>query len=459
MLKPIRHQELKKLPEELYNLVIKTKRVPVVDQFFDIWNCESQIIILVGSYGSGKSFFAADMMINKCITDSYFRCYYGRKVYDTVRMSIFPTITEQIQAHELSGFKYSNSPTSSMVIAYKNGNKFSPFGADKIDKLKSIKEPSHFLLEELDQFTSDDFGMVVSRLGRTTKAKTQLVAMCNTDKIYPEHWLYDIIFGDNKIGAHIVWSNFRANTMLPDIEEYERLLRIRAMGDEDLFNSIANGAPGVRNRKSSWLYINYDHVIVDYEIKTIPGNTVYLSFDFNNEPMTCTAWQMSSGQHPMNGEGHFVRSVGEFEASMAETEEEIIQLLAKKVKAAFPFNPLRMTGDSNGRVRLKGVPGNKSIYLLLAKYLNIHASLIDVSPANLDHTISRSLCCTWLYNHKGIRISKKTTPKLVNDMRLAQASEKVPDELIKNRAEFKLDYFDTFRYIPATYFKYFIPDR
>lgn len=447
------------MPPLLQQALRQSKVIPVQDQFFDLWNDDSPIIILVGSYGSGKSFAAADLMIKKCAEDKYFRCFYGRKVYGNVKGSIFDTITEQIEDLGVPGFKYSKADNSSLVIRHENGNKFSPFGADKIDKLKSIKEPSHFLLEELDQFTADDFGMCVSRLGRTKKAKTQLIAMCNTDKIYPEHWLYDIIFGENKIGAKIYWSNFRQNTMLPDVVEYEKNLRVRAMGDEDMFNSIANGAAAVRNKNNAWLYINYEHCIVDYPIMLIPGNTVYLSFDFNNEPMTCTAWQMSSGRHPINGEGRFVHAVGEFEASMADTDEEIIQLLARRVKAAFPYNPLRMTGDSNGRARLKGVAGNKSIYFLLAKYLNIHQNLIDVNPQNLDHSISRALCCTWLYNHKGVRISKVTTPKLVSDMRIARASEKVPDELVKNRKEFKLDYFDTFRYIPATYFKYFIPDK
>lgn len=455
-LKIAKHSELLTLPAEVQQLLYQSHVVPVVDPFIELWDCTDPIIIFAGSYGSGKSFFVSDMLINRCITDNYFRCFYGRKVHDTIRGSIFPTIYEQIEMHNIKGFAYSKANTSSMIIDYKNGNKFIPFGADKIDKLKSIKEPSHFLLEELDQFTADDFGMCISRLGRTAKAKTQLIGMCNTDKVYKEHWLYPILFGDNPIGATIHWSNYRNNTMLPSVEEYEHNLRVRAMGDEDLYNAIANGTPGVRNKQNAWLYVNYKHCIIEEEIAVVPGNTIYLSFDFNNEPMTCTAWQFSSGRHTMNGEFNFINCVREFETSMADTNEELITLLCKKIKTAFPFHPLRITGDSSGRSRLKGVAGNKSIYFLLCKYLNTSEQMLDVPMANMPHTASRALCNTIMYNHKNIRISHINSPKLISDMYTARASEEKEDELVKDRKINKLDYFDTFRYIFATYFAYYL---
>lgn len=455
-LKPAKNRAFQQIPADIRQSLLASHVIPVQEQFWDLWNDQAPIIILVGSYGSGKSFFVADWMINRALRDPYFRCFYGRKVYGNVKGSVFATITEQIEKHNIPGFTYSSSDNSSLVIRHQNGNSFIPFGADKIDKLKSIKEPSHFLLEELDQFTADDFGMCMSRLGRTDKARTQMICMCNTDKIYEEHWLYPILFGDNAIGAKINWSSFRENSMLPDIEEYDRILRIRAMGDEDLYNSIANATPGVRNKQNAWIYVNTSDTIIDEPIHAIPGNTVYLSFDFNNEPMTCTAWQFNSGIHNMSGDGCFVNCIGEFETSMAETEEEIIALLCKKIKTAYPFHPLRITGDSNGRARLKGVPGNKSIYYLLARYLNVHDQCLDVPSSNLEHTVSRALCNTWIYNHKGVKISRVTTPKLAADIRIAKANEERPDELVKDRKVNKLDYFDTFRYIPATYFKYFI---
>lgn len=453
-LKTARHSDLLKLPPDIQDLLYKKSVIPVIDQFESLWNDRSETLLLVGSYGSGKSFFAADMLINRCMNDNYFRCFYGRKVYDYIRGSIFATLVEQIEDHNLEGFSYSKANTSSMIIEYKNGNRFIPFGADKIDKLKSIKEPTHFLLEELDQFTHEDYGMCQSRLGRTSKAQCQFIGMCNTERIYDDHWLYDPIFGENKIGAKIHTSNYRQNTMLPSIEKYEKLLWQRAMGDEDLFNAIANGTPGVRNRANAWIYVAYD--ISKELIPVIYGNTIYLSFDFNNEPMTCTAWQFSSGRHPMNGEGHFVRAIAEFDASMAETSEEIISLLCNKIKAAFPYHPLRVTGDANGRHRLKGVAGQKSIFTLIAHYLSISEQLLDTPMKDMELIPSRALCNTFMYNHKNVQLSSANTPRLVKDIRNAKADPEKQDQIIKDRASNKNDFFDTFRYIIHTYFNYFL---
>jgi len=458
-LRKAKHTDLLKLPEDMRTALYASGVVPVVDQFDELWGHEEDILLLAGSYGSGKSFFAVDDLIAKCVEWPYFRCYYGRKVFDTVRGSIFATIVEQIEFHGIAHeFNYSKADNSSMIITHKpSGNKFVPFGADKIDKLKSVKEPTHFLLEEIDQFTADDFGMCVSRLGRTAKAHTQLVGMCNTDRVYEEHWLYPILFDENPpIEATVHWSNYRLNTMLPSIEEYEAKLRVRAMGDEDMFNAIANGTPGVHNKKEGWLYIDLKAVFTDQPIEVIPGNTIYLSFDFNNEPMTCTAWQFSSGRHPLNGMGHFIRAVAEFEASMADTDEEIISLLCKKIRAVFPTSLFRITGDASGHARLKGVRGNKSIYFLLAKYLGVSPQLLDVPRSNLPHTTSRALCNTLLYHHRGVLISTHNTPKLASDMRRAKASPDKPDEIVKDRGANKMDYFDTFRYVFSTYFAYIL---
>lgn len=460
-LKTAKHSDLLKLPKEVQELLYKKSVIPVLDQFVDIWDNKDKKLILAGSYGSGKSIFAVNKAIYHCINDPYFRCFYGRKVAEDIRTSIFPAIYEQIEYHNIKGFKYSTAANSSMIIEHENGNKFISFGADRIDKLKSIKEPTHFLLEELDQFTQNDFGMCMSRLGRTNKGGAQLIAMCNTENIYEEHWLYPILFGNGLPDTTVHWSNYRKNTLLPSIEDYEKNLRDRAMGNEDLYNAIANGTPGVKNRNSAWIHVNYDHCITEQAVIPIDGNTIILSFDFNNEPTTCTAWQFSSGIHRLNGEGHFIRCVAEFEASMAETDEEIISVICKKIKAAFPYNPLRVTGDSSGSARLKGVPGNKSLYILIARNLGISIDMVDVPASNMTHTASRTLCNLIMHNYKSMQISKVTTPKLYLDIRNAKADPDKQDQIYKpdrkkDSGAYKMDYFDTYRYIFATYFNYFL---
>src|SRR5574343_786695 len=94
----LKYSVYNKLDDRAKSLAHKCRVVPIVDQFYELWlDDDTPRWILAGSYGSGKSFFVADKFIRKCINDDYFRCYYGRKVKDNVRGSIFITIVEEIE--------------------------------------------------------------------------------------------------------------------------------------------------------------------------------------------------------------------------------------------------------------------------------------------------------------------------------------------------------------------------
>jgi PBSX family phage terminase large subunit len=179
---------------------------PCNDVFIPDWNSIADILLLIGGYGGGKSQFVVANLLNRQMNDKYYRLYYGRKVYDTVRASCFDTFCDTIEYFKLEDeFEYSRKEKSSMVIKSKVNRNFArPFVIDKADKVKSIKDPSHIWMEEADQFTSADFGLLLSRL-RTSKTKTQLILTCNTEKLRPEHWIVTQILNnaDNRQSFNI----------------------------------------------------------------------------------------------------------------------------------------------------------------------------------------------------------------------------------------------------------------
>src|SRR5690606_4682714 len=129
----------------------------------------------------GKSEAVFDKLINDCLESEYFRCYYGRKIFDTVRGSCFKTIIECLKKMNLAHlFNFSEADNSSMVITCKtNRNQFIPFGGDKADKLKSIKDPTHIVCEEFDQFDFKDFKDLYPTL-RTERGANVFYGMFNT---------------------------------------------------------------------------------------------------------------------------------------------------------------------------------------------------------------------------------------------------------------------------------------
>lgn len=293
-MKPLEASLFKPLPDELKEALILSGVVPVNDIYLPMWRNDNKINLFYGSYGSGKSVFIVDLLIDKCLNDKYFRCYFGRKILDTVRGTVFKTITDRIK--ELKNdklFYFSDKPNGSMIIVCKeNGNEFIPFGANDSQSLKSIKDPSHFFLEEMDQFSFEDFGFIFSRL-RTEKALTQLYGAFNTERIYQSHWIRKVLFdGEFKDLAYKLKANYYHNHFI-NKEEYEMQLRLIANGNAAVFNAIANGEWGmVRTGSEFWKqFSEVQHV---KQVK-IAKSTVHISLDENVNPyITQTIWQVDT---------------------------------------------------------------------------------------------------------------------------------------------------------------------
>jgi PBSX family phage terminase large subunit len=194
-LKPLEASIFTGLKPELKEQLKASGVVPVNDVFITYWHNTNKINLFYGSYGSGKSVFIVDNFINHALEDKYFRCYYGRKVLEDVRGSVHKTITDQLEERRVHNlFDFSTKPNGSMnIVCKENRNEMIPFGANNTASLKSIKDPTHFFLEEMDQFTFKDFGIVYSRL-RTTKALTQLYGAFNTERVFQSHWIRTMLF-------------------------------------------------------------------------------------------------------------------------------------------------------------------------------------------------------------------------------------------------------------------------
>ncbi len=248
------------LTEEAKVLLIKSGIIPVNDVFYDNWGNRNKINLYYGGYGSGKSDDIQTQFLIKAATDPYFRGYYGRKVLEDVRGSVHSVFVSLIERLGMeSQFKYSKEPNGSMVIIHRvTGNKIMPFGAGNAQGLKSIDNPTHFFLEEMDQFTLKDFGVIISRL-RTKKAFTQLYGAFNTATVMEGHWIKKVFFdppskSDTEaqielrervqgFGVNKIFCNYTDNYFI-DQEDYYNKLVIGAGGDDGALKSAAAGAWG-----------------------------------------------------------------------------------------------------------------------------------------------------------------------------------------------------------------------
>ena len=292
-LKPLEASLFKPLDADLKEALIRSNVVPVNDVFIPAWGNADPIVLLYGSYGSGKSIFVADRWIDKAINQKYFRGYFGRKILDTVRGTVFQTLVDRIrELHKEHLFSFSDKPNGTMMIACReNGNQMIPFGANDSQSLKSIKDPTDFFCEELDQFSYEDFGFIFSRL-RTEKAVTQFWGCFNTERVYKSHWIRKVLFdGEYADLAYRLKANFQDNHFM-NREDYERKLRLIANNNAAVFNSIAHGEWGmVRTGDEFWK--QFDESKHVKHAPYLPGQTVHVSLDENVNPyVTVSLWQI-----------------------------------------------------------------------------------------------------------------------------------------------------------------------
>lgn len=459
---PVKASGWVKVPEEKRKVLIKSGIVPVNDIFYENWGNENKINLYYGSYGSGKSVYIATELLEKCMTEKYFKCYFGRKVFEDVRGSVHSKFISIIEDLGLPGFKYSKENNGTMVIAHENGNKFIPFGASKVDGLKSIDDPTHFFLEEMDQFSSEDFGIILSRL-RTTKAKTQLYGAFNTAKVLPEHWIKKAFFSDEDedrtnlqqelseliktFGVTKIFCNYTDNHFI-DHQDYYNKLVIASNGDEDVLRASANGEWGSYKPVNVFAsqYSQQKHESTEAMFR--PQTPIIFTFDFNLEPFCCTLshiWRDENGEHCHTFDEFSIKA-----GSIHKLCEAI------KLKYGKYLHNCYVTGDSMGKRKDIGQRDNASNYKQIQRELGLSVNQMKL-PNNPTHENSRNDVNYVLVNFPDFKINPKTCPGNCRDMRIVEC-DNFGSIKKKNRNDEsqQADFLDTQRYLVNTFLRSWI---
>lgn len=440
--KPVKASAFTLLPVDVQNLLIQNGAVPVNDVFFPYWDNRDKILLFYGGYGSGKSVFFADVLINRCLNDKYFRLPYGRKVFDTIRESVFKTLTDRIEERGLKHlFSYSTADNSSMVIrCKKNNNMFIPFGGDKIEKLKSIKDPSGIFCEELDQFSLLDFGVLLSRL-RTEKAELQFIGAFNSTTVKEGHWLKQTFFSKetNAQSATKVFCNYTDNFFI-DQKAYEDTLWIAAAFNDQKFKEIAKGEWGADDKDNTFIYAfrgkeftnkipGYCHITDDMQPDySLP---LILSFDFNVEPITCSVWQHAYDLSWISG-------LQEYRLMNSDIFE-----LCERIMTDHPNAFFKVTGDASGKNRTAITRGNKNYFQIIKSLLKLNSKQFVLPGKNPYHANTRVLANLLFAKHQALLLNRSMHHTII-DIQNVEVDEN--GSIAKGKDKHKSHLLDTLLY-------------
>ena len=169
-----------------------------------LWDWDYSKYLLVGGYGSSKSYHIACKIIFKCLMEKR-KVLVVREVYDTLRESCYDLLVEILDELDLIGqsAKKVHCTTSPLGIRFPNGSKIIFKGMDKPSKLKSINGVTIVWLEECSEIKYDGYKELLGRLRHPT---LPLHFIMSTNPVGTENWVYTHFFKrvDEEGREHVV---------------------------------------------------------------------------------------------------------------------------------------------------------------------------------------------------------------------------------------------------------------
>lgn len=176
-----------------------TKKVsPAFEDFIFNWDYEQYL--LIGGYGSGKSYSIAFKIILKLLEEKR-KCLVVRQVFDTIFESCYDLFCEilndmHLLTTEFYDFKKKSNNKcialkSPLRIKFANGSQIIFKGMDKPEKVKSINGVSIVWMEECSEMSEEAYKELLGRV-RTPNVSMHFILSCNP--INKENWVYTRFF-------------------------------------------------------------------------------------------------------------------------------------------------------------------------------------------------------------------------------------------------------------------------
>lgn len=167
--------------------------------------------------------------------------------------------------------------------------------------------------------------------------------------------------------------------------------------------------------------------------RTLP---VWLSFDFNVDPITCVSFQHAPDRS-------WDRVLREFRIAKSDIYE-----LCDHILAVYSGFDLRVTGDASGLNNSALVPDKINYYKVIKKKLELSDSAFKVPSSNPGIKGNRVLCNSVLQRHPNFKFMDARCPYLMRDIQFVEVNEKgdIDKTKYKTKDKHKGHLLDCFRY-------------
>lgn len=420
------------------------------------------IDFLWGGRDSGKSRHIAEQLLVDCLQSGYFRCVLVRKVFNTIKDSqwqLLKDIAEEWRIDHL--FTFNKSPLEITCI---NGNKFICRGMDEPGKLKSVSNPSHCWVEEGNQLERDDFIIIMTSLRfNEGRVKTWVSFNPECDGNFEDFWLYKIFFKNRPLYTQRVfiaqwkiqltgkfgkkydvyftyrstWTTYKDNPFCKP--ERAAMLEQLIVLDPYYYDVFTLGRWGNRNTEDPYCYC-FDKEKHVGKTRIIPNLEIYLSFDFNVNPITCGVYQH---------DGNWIHVIESIKLANSDIYKLCEYILVKYGKYI-----LIITGDATGRNTSALVQDGINYYTVIKSQLSLSDGQMRQPTINPPVKENRVLVNSVLHK-MDVTMDAENCRDLIYDCQNVSVNEMGEiDKGDRSNPKKRADHLDNFRYYLNTFHKH-----
>jgi hypothetical protein len=380
------------------------------------------------------------------------RMFPGSKVY-IVRESV-PSLERTVKPSffKLINNCYKEYNQNKNYVKLHNGSVFY-FLAEQIDKDKDLDrfkglEANIFFLEQIEELSPKTYEKAKERVGTHIFEGAPMPLIFTTFNPTHVKWVRDTIYNPWKEGnipeyMHISMVTAAQNPFIPSQQ-----WKTWATMDDLMYKQYVLGDWDLVLSQKAFMHafdVNKHVGVVEWD----ENDTVYLSFDFNVEPLVCIAAHLGE---------NYLHIFKEFRGNKG-----LEELLARIVGFFGISTHFLVTGDASGHARNALLRKDETAYTMIQKMLDITRHQIRTPAKNLYLRDSRALCNTVIKNID-FKIDKNCK-YTIEDLLTVEVNYKGEIErdiaINKKQDPEKSHLLDTVRYLIHTYFfnkyQYFIP--
>jgi hypothetical protein len=390
-----------------------------------------------GAIRGGKTFVTLAILIRLCEIFPNSRWHIIRKDFPVLEKTTIPSIEKILtgsrrwRAVRKSGnYHYQNLKTNSKIF----------FSSENINSDKNLNwmlglETNGFFLEQAEELSEKIWEKSIERVGSwyLPKMPRGLIFLTfNPTQRWVKEKIYDKWLSGELPPEYFFQSALPKDNPFVTQDQYdgwdlmaERYRKQFVEGDWTDFD----GEDG------RWLFAFSEKKHVG-KVEWNKKEPLYISFDFNRNPIVCSAWQHY---------GRMIRGI-----RTIKLKDSTIHRLCQEIEAFFPNALFFVTGDASGAVPT--TMSNMHNFDVIKNYFRLGSNQMNVSRSNPRLEDSRVFCNSILEQY-GFVVDKDNCKDFIFDAKNVKAdpANKIVKESRKDEAQ-QADTLDTFRYYLHRYF-------